>query len=380
MVKNIFIHRILFDRLKESVQPGRAVVVYGPRQVGKTTLLKKYTEAIREPLAFYNGEDLEVQRLFTTQSIAKYQSLLAGKELLVIDEAQKIENIGLNLKIIVDHLPNLKVIASGSSSFDLAKQVGEPLTGRKRTLTLFPLSQMELGAMEDPLETQSKLEERLIYGAYPKILVTDGFPQKQSILRELVSSYLYKDILELNGLRRSKKIVDLLTLLAFQIGKEVSLSELGRNLNMSKGTVARYLDLLEQTFVLINIRGFSRNLRKEVTKNSRYYFYDTGVRNALIGNFNDLDRRNDVGMLWENYIVVERLKKRAYQNIYGNNYFWRTYDQKEVDWVEERDGKLFGYEIKWKKEKTKTPRVWLETYDNARFEVINQENYLDFIT
>lgn len=380
MANNTFIHRILLKKLKEKSQPGKVIVVYGPRQVGKTTLLKKYLENISGPLAFYNGEDLETQKLFTAQSIAKYKSLLSGKELLVIDEAQKIENIGLNLKLIVDHLPNLKIIASGSSSFDLSKQVGEPLTGRKCTLTLFPLSQIELSSAEDPLETQSKLEERLIYGSYPMVLVINGFPQKQNILRELISSYLYKDILELNGLRRSKKIVDLLTLLAFQIGKEVSLNELGGNLSMNKDTVARYLDLLEQSFVLINIRGFSRNLRKEVTKNSRYYFYDTGVRNALIGNFNNLDRRNDVGMLWENYIVIERLKKQSYQDIHANNYFWRTYDQKEIDWVEEREGKLFGYEIKWKKEKTKTPRVWLETYNNASFEVINQENYLDFIT
>lgn len=380
MANTTFIDRILLDKLKEEVQPGRVVVIYGPRQVGKTTLLKKYLEDIDAPFAFYNGEEIETQKLFTVQSVAKYQSLLAGKELLVIDEAQKIENIGLNLKIIVDHLPNLKIIASGSSSFDLAKKVGEPLTGRKRTLTLFPISQIELRSTEDYIETKSKLEERLIYGTYPKVIVTEGFSQKQHVLRDLVSSYLYKDILELNGVRYGKRIVNLLTLLAFQIGKEVSLSELGNNLDMSKDTVARYLDLLEQTFVLINIRGFSRNLRKEVTKNSRYYFYDTGVRNALINNFNPLDSRDDVGMLWENYIVIERLKKQAYHKIFSNNYFWRTYDQKEVDWVEEREGRLLGYEIKWGEGKVKAPKDWLGTYDNASFEVVDQENYLDFIT
>lgn len=380
MVKNTFIKRFLLKKLKEDLEPGRVVVIYGPRQVGKTTLINKYLEGVKEPFDFYNGEDLETQKLFTVQSIAKYQSLLAGKKLLVIDEAQKIENIGLNLKLIVDHLPHLKVIASGSSSFDLAKQVGEPLTGRKRTLTLFPVSQMELGATEDYIETRSKIEERLVYGTYPKVLVTEGFPQKQRFLQEIVSSYLYKDILELNGIRHSKKITDLLTLLAFQIGKEVSLNELGGNLGMSRPTVARYLDLLEQTFVLVNIGGFSRNLRKEVTKNSRYYFYDLGVRNALINNFNTLDRRDDVGMLWENYLVMERIKKQSYAPIYANNYFWRTYDQKEIDWVEERDGKLFGFEIKWGKDKAKPPKVWLETYKNAEYKVINQENYLDFIT
>ena len=380
MEKDAFINRVLLDNLKKEVQPKRVVIVYGPRQVGKTTLLEKYLETVKELFGFYNGEDIETQKLFTSQSIGKYKSLLAGKELLVIDEAQKIENIGLNLKIIVDHLPQLKIIASGSSSFSLAKKVGEPLAGRKRTLTLFPLSQIELNTVEDYIETKSKLEERLIYGTYPKVVVTGGFLQKQAILKELVSSYLCKDILELNGVRYSRKIIDLLTLLAFQIGKEVSLSELGSNLDMSKGTVARYLDLLEQTFVLINVRGFSRNLRKEITKNSRYYFYDTGVRNALINNFNALYQRDDVGMLWENYIVIERLKKQSYRGIHSNSYFWRTYDQKEIDWVEEREGKLFGYEIKWGEGKVKIPKDWLETYKNASFEVINQENYLDFIT
>jgi len=379
MVKNAFINRILLSKIDRVLEPGRVVVIYGPRQAGKTTLINKYLEGVSEPLAFYNGEDIETQKLFATQSIAKYQSLLAGKKLLVIDEAQKIENIGLNLKLIVDHIPHLKVIASGSSSFDLAKQIGEPLTGRKRTLTLFPVSQMELSATEDYIETRSKIEERLIYGTYPEVLTTKGFAQKQEVLREIVSSYLYKDILELNGLRHSKKIADLLTLLAFQIGQEVSLNELSGGLEMSRPTVARYLNLLEQSFVLINIRGFSRNLRKEVSKNSRYYFYDTGVRNALVNNFNTLDRRDDVGQLWENFIVIERLKKQAYQEIYANNYFWRTYDQKEIDWVEEREGKLFGYEIKWKEKKIKAPRDWLETYDNASFEVINPEDYLDFI-
>ncbi len=380
MVKNAFINRFLLKKIKETLEPGRAVVVYGPRRVGKTTLLNKYLEGVSEPFDFYNGEDIETQKLFTVQSIAKYKSLLAGKNLLVIDEAQKIENIGLNLKLIVDHLPHLKVIASGSSSFDLAKQVGEPLTGRKRTLTLFPVSQMELSTVEDYIEIRSNLEERLIYGTYPEVLVTEGFPEKKQVLQETVSSYLYKDISELNGIQHSKKITDLLTLLAFQVGKEVSLNELGRALEMSRPTVARYLDLLEQTFVLVNIRGFSRNLRKEVTKNSRYYFYDTGIRNALINNFNTLDRRDDIGMLWENFIVLERLKKQAYKEIYANNYFWRTYDQKELDWVEERDGKLFGFEIKWGKDKAKPPKDWLETYQNAEYQVINQENYLDFIT
>ena len=343
--------------------------------------IEGYIENIKDPYLLYDGEDLQTQKQFTVQSIEKYKSLLAGQSLLIIDEAQKISNIGINLKLIVDHLPELKILVTGSSSFDLSKLVGEPLTGRKRTFTLYPVSQMELSIKEDLVKIRSRLEERLIYGSYPKVLATAGLKQKQIVIKEIVSSYLYKDILELEGIRYSRKISDLLTLLAFQLGREVSLTELGNNLDMSKDTVARYLDLLEKVFVLINIRGFSRNLRKEVTKTSRYYFYDNGVRNALINNFNPLINRNDIGMLWENYIVIERIKKQAYKKIYSNSYFWRTYTQQEIDLVEEREGELFGYEIKWsEKSKVKKPSEFLSTYKEAQFKVINKENYLDFIT
>lgn len=379
MAENVFIHRILLKHLEAGMRPGRVVVLHGPRQVGKTTLLQKYLEGVKVPFAFYNGEDIETQRVFTSQSIARYQSLLAGTKILVIDEAQRIENIGLNLKIIVDHLPHIKVAASGSSSFDLARRVGEPLTGRKLTLTLFPLAQMELGESENPIETASRLEERLIYGSYPRVVLTPGFPEKQQVLKELVSSYLFRDILELDGVRSSRKISDLLVLLAFQVGKEVSLSELGSHLGMNKHTVSRYLDLLEQGYVLVNIRGFSRNLRKEVTRNSRYYFYDTGLRNALVNNFNRLDLRDDVGMLWENYLVIERMKKQAYTSLFSNNHFWRTYNQEELDWVEDRGGKLWGYEMKWGKGKPKPPKSWLLAYPGAEYRLVNRDNYLEFI-
>lgn len=376
----MIIKRTLFNELVKKVQPGKVIVILGPRRVGKTTLLKEYLRDVKGKYSFYNGENIETQRIFTQQSIEKYRSLLAGIELLVIDEAQKIKNIGLNLKLIVDHIPNLKIVASGSSAFDLAQNVGEPLTGRKFTLNLYPVAQMELANYENHIQRMSNLEERLIYGSYPEVLTAKGYQKKQDLLLELVSSYLYKDLLELEGIKYRKKIIDLLRLLAFQIGSEVSLSELADNLDISKNTVARYLDLLEQVFVLINIRGFSRNLRKEIVKNSRYYFYDTGVRNGIINNFNALALRNDIGQLWENYIVIERIKKQAYKKIYSNNYFWRTYTQQEVDWVEEREGKLFGYEIKWKKSKVKKPSEFLSAYKEAQFKVVNKENYLDFIT
>lgn len=326
-----------------------------------------------------SGDDIFVKEYLSSDSIEKLKGFLGNKKLLVIDEAQEIENIGHNLKLIVDSVPDVEIIATGSSTFDLAKQVGEPLTGRKKVLQLFPISQLELDQIETRIETRAHIEERLIYGSYPEVVISSSNTDRTDYLREIISSYLYKDILRFDLVQKSKKLQDLLTLLAFQIGKEVSLSELATQLGMNRLTVERYLDLLEQVFVLINIRGFSRNLRSEVTKTSRYYFYDVGVRNALINNFNPLSLRNDVGELFENYLVLERIKKQHYTNLASNNYFWRTYDQKEIDWVEDREGMLHGYEFKWSSEKTKAPKLWFESYPQASFECINRENYLNFI-
>ena len=280
----------------------------------------------------------------------------------------------------IDHIKGIEIIATGSSAFDLAKNIGEPLTGRKITLKMYPLSQMEIMELEQPHETSANLESRLIYGSYPEIVITKDNKERKRYLKEVVSSYLYKDILELDGLKHSDKLVRLLQLIAFQIGKEVSFSELGTQLLISKNTAERYLDLLEKAFVVYRIGGFSRNLRKEITKNSRYYFYDIGIRNALINNFNTITSRDDVGMLWENYIVSERIKKQEYNQISSNNYFWRTYDQKEIDLVEERRGALYGYEIKWGKNRQKKPLEWTKTYKNAKYQVITKDSYLEFIT
>lgn len=374
----MYIPQMQLEHLKAKVSPGKVVVVYGARRVGKTTLLKKYLENQSDYL-FVSGEDFYVHQYLSSGSIAKLKDFIGPKTLLVIDEAQYIDNIGLNLKLIVDHIPGIKVIATGSSTFDLARQVSESLTGRKRVLKLFPVSQMELNQLESKAEVQANLEKRLIFGSYPEVITLESDEQRKEYLHEIVTSYLFKDILQLEGIHKSKKIIDLLVLLTFQIGKEVSIAELATQLGISKALVDRYLDLLEQVFVLINIRGFSRNLRKEVTKTSRYYFYDLGIRNALINNFNFLNLRNDVGALWENYLVIERLKKQQYQFLLSNNYFWRTYDQKELDWVEERDGKLYGYEFKWERKKLHAPKLWLESYPEASFECINRENYLPFI-
>lgn len=285
----------------------------------------------------------------------------------------------MGLKILIDQLPDLKIVVTGSSSFELAGQIGEPLTGRKITLTLFPLSQIEMGKLYNDYELRSRLEEYLIFGSYPEALTSETVNDKKNILEELVGSYLLKDILELEKVKSSKLLLDLLRLLAFQVGSEVSLSELGKQLGIDSKTVARYLDLFEKSFVIINIRGFSRNRRKEITSKSKYYFLDNGIRNAIIANFNPLEIRDDIGNLWENFLVVERLKKQAYSKIYANNYFWRTWDQKEVDWVEEREGKLFGYEFKWKRKFLKSSSAWTKNYPDATLEIIDNENYLAFV-
>lgn len=375
----MYIPQRQLENIKNIISPQKAVIIYGPRRCGKTTLLKKMLEDVKEEYLFVNGEDITVQDYLSSQSIEKLKSFVGEKKLLVIDEAQKIRNIGLNIKLILDHISGIKIVASGSSSFDLGQQVGEPLTGRKYTLRMFPLAQLELSIIQTRAQTDALLESRLIYGSYPEVVLFKDDSKRALYLREIVGSYLYKDILELEGVRHSDKLVRLLQLLAFQIGKEISYNELGGQLGMSKNTVERYLDLLEKAFVIFKLRGFSRNLRKEISKNPRYYFYDTGIRNALINNFNPLSMRDDVGMLWENYIIVEKIKKQEYLYAPANNYFWRTYDRKEIDLVEEYGGRLYGYEIKWTEAKRKTPQEWLKTYKKSEYYLITKDKYLEFI-
>lgn len=368
------------ENLKGALLPGKAVIIYGARRTGKTTLVKRFLQDVDEPYLLVSGEDITVQGYLASQSIEKLSAFVGANRLLVVDEAQKVPGIGSNLKLIVDHIPGIRIIATGSSSFDLARAVGEPLTGRKTTLRLYPLSQLELGQIEQRHQTDANLESRLIYGSYPEVVLTLDNRAREQYLKEIVASYLYKDVLELDGIRHSAKISRLLQLLAFQVGKEVSYTELGTSLGMSKNTIERYLDLLEKAFVIQKLSGFSRNLRSEITKNSRYYFLDNGVRNALINNFNALELRNDCGELWENYLVIERLKRQEYLLEQANNYFWRTYRQKEIDLVEEREGKLFGYEMKWGAAQAMPPKEWLAAYPNASWQLINRQNYLGLIT
>ncbi len=374
------IQRCIKNNIIKKLQTKRAVILYGPRRVGKTTLVKEIINEINGQYLFLNGEVRSNQEWLSSQEVDIFKRYIGNNKFLIIDEAQKIDQIGLNLKLIIDHFENIKILATGSSSFELANQIGEPLVGRKWQFTLYPISQLELQKYENLSETKNNLDLRIIYGSYPEIINAKTNQDREDILNELIDSYLYRDLLEFDEIKKSQKIIDILKNLAFQIGSEVSLQELSISTGLNLRTVEKYLDLLEKTFVIKRVYGFSRNLRKEIAKMSRFYFYDIGIRNAIIQNFNKLDLRNDLGQLWENYLFMERLKRNSYKNIHSNIYFWRTYDQKEIDLIEEREGKLFAYEIKWNKNKAKIPKEFLETYKNSEFKIINQENYLEFIT
>ncbi|MDD4476775.1 MAG: ATP-binding protein [Patescibacteria group bacterium] len=376
---------MLFDRtIKEKVENSlkekqKVVILYGPRQAGKTTLIKAIISNFKNEPPYYTGDDLYTQELFGKNELEILKRTVGEEKLLIIDEAQRIPNIGLSLKLLVDNLP-ITILVSGSSSFDIANRINEPLTGRTSTFQLFPLSYKELKKNFQMMSPESALEEMLRFGMYPKIHTLASEEEKQNYLYELLNNYLYKDILTFENVRKPKKAVDLLALLALQIGKEVSVSELAQNLSISQKSVENYLDVLEKMFVVVNLRGFSRNLRKEISKTSKYYFADIGLRNALIRNFNPLRLRSDYGELFENWLVVEKMKRANNEQTHANFYFWRTYDQKEIDLVEERDGKLFGYEFKWSAKKTKPPADWLKTYTEAGYEVIDRENYQKFLT
>jgi len=365
--------------IETNLEKNKVLVIYGARQVGKTTLVKDYLTKTKFKYLFFTGDDMEFSENFSKCELSFMKRVFTGTELLVIDEAQKIPNIGRALKLVVDNFENIRIIATGSSSFDLANITEEPLTGRKIVLNVYPIAQTELLSLYSPFEIESNLQDYLIYGSYPSVVTSATSVEKETTVREIANSYLLKDILAFDMVKSSKIIRDLLKLLAFQIGQEVSLTELGSNLDIDKKTVARYLDLLEKSFVIFRIDGFARNLRKEVSKMSKYYFFDNGVRNSLIANFNDLNTRNDIGMLWENFLMIGRMKRNSYSNLHPNYYFWRTYDQKEIDLIEETGGELFGYEFKWTVKSSKSKKEWLETYKNAHLEVVTKEDYFEFL-
>lgn len=377
-----YFNRAIVQEFNRKLLPNKVLILLGARRVGKTELITNYLQTI--PSNSYlklNGEDIKDANLLKERSVSNYQRLLLNIDLLVIDEAQIIPDIGLILKLIVDSIPGIKIIATGSSIFDLNNNLGEPLVGRKNTLYLFPLAHIEFAPYENYKQTTENLEQRLLFGGYPELEQYTDWEDKKEYLYEIINSYLLKDILIFDGIKHSDKIYDLLRLIAYEVGKEVSLLELATQLQMSKNTVANYLDLLSKVFVVFKVEGFSRNLRKEIVKSSRWYFYDNGIRNGIINNFNRLDSRADIGDLWENYLASERVKKQNYQKIKAKNYFWRTYDQQELDWLEEKGEELAGFEFKWSEtKKVKIPAAFAKAYPDATFEVINKRNYLDFIT
>lgn len=374
----IAISRAIQPIIESHLQPHKAVLLFGARRVGKTFLMKTIIGKQEGKTLMLNGEDADVQALLAQRSTANYKRLLDGIDLLAIDEAQHIPEIGAKLKLIVDEL-DVKVIASGSSSFDLLNQTGEPLVGRCYQYQLFPFSQAELSTAENALETRANLDDRLVYGSYPEAVMLKSNADRADYLRSVADAYLLKDILALDGLRNSAKMRDLLRLIAFQMGSEVSYDELGKQLGMSKNTVSKYLDLLSKAFVVYRLGAFSGNLRKEVTKAGKWYFWDNGIRNAVLNNFAQPNIRQDVGQLWENYLLSERIKHNLNLGLHRSPYFWRVYGGQELDYVEEVDGAISTFEIKWGNKHPKMPTAFAAAYPDATFEVINRDNYLDFI-
>ena len=363
--------------IEKAMVPQRVALIFGARRVGKTILLENILKQVKGNVLLLNGDDADTLRLLEERSIANYRRLLHGVDVLAIDEAQQIPDIGHKLKLIVDTIQNIRVIATGSSSFDLLNQSGEPLVGRARQFLLTPFSQKEISQEENVLETRRALPDRLIYGAYPDVVKMENNTDRQNYLEQMAEGYLLKDILKLDGIRNSAGLVSLLKLIAHQVGREVSYDELGKQIGLSRNTVIRYLDLLSKVYIIYSLSGYSGNMRKEVTKSSKWYFYDNGIRNALISNFSPLSVRTDAGQLWESFMIAELLKKKHfhYQNL--NHYFWRTYDQQEVDLIETKNEEIKAYEFKWSEKKSKIPTAFSKAYPNADFQQIHQINFLN---
>lgn len=373
------INRILETQITAKTNDKKALLIYGARQTGKTTLLKKLFEG-GESVLWLNGDNSDTHELLGSITASRYKTLFAPYKIIIIDEAQYIKEIGRIIKIFTDQLPEIRIIATGSSSFDLANKTSEPLTGRKREFQLFPLSFSEMCGHHGALEEYRMLENRLLFGYYPEVVNNPG--NEKQILKSLSDSYLYKDLLSWGNVKHSDMLIKLLQLLALQIGNEISYHELSSNLGIDKGTVERYIDLLEKTYVIFKLSSFSRNQRNELKKSKKIYFIDNGIRNALVANFSPLTLRNDTGALWENFLLSERRKKLAYDNTWANVWFWRTTTRVEIDYIEDCDGKLNAYEFKWnaKKQHRQTPPgSFSESYPNHTFSVITPKNIEEFL-
>lgn len=376
----MLIDRALQPIIEPQLRSNRVILLIGARRVGKTVLMNQLAHSFDGPVLTLNGDDLTTADLLNDRRVANYQRWLGDAQLLLIDEAQVVPEVGRALKLLIDSFPNLTIVATGSSAFDLTNRTGEPLVGRQQMYTLYPLSQIELSATETYLQTRDRLTDRLVFGSYPDVVRMDNTNDRIDYLKSMVSSYLLKDILLFEQVRNTHKMLQLLQLIAYQVGSEVSNDELSRQLQIDRSTVVRYLDLFTKVFVLFRLGGYSNNLRKEVTKSSKWYFFDNGIRNALINNFSLPAQRPDVGALWENYLIAERLKRNDYRRSQAVPYFWRTYDQQELDWLEEADGQLCGFEIKWGADRVRFPKAFQTAYPTASLTLVNQENYLNFIT
>lgn len=368
------INRLIEDQLVSKIGKGKAIILIGPRQVGKTTLLKKVL--LNKEYLFLDGDDPTIRQLLGNANTQELKSIIGKYKTVFVDEAQRIENIGVTLKIITDQFKDVQLFASGSSAFELGNKINEPLTGRKWEFQLFPVSWIELQDAIGYVKSEQQIELRILYGMYPDVINNMG--EETEVLKQLTNSYLYKDLLAFSGIRKPEILEKLLQALALQIGNEVSYNELSQLLQIDKNTVSNYIDLLEKAFVIFKLKSFSKNLRNEIKTNQKIYFCDTGIRNMILGNFNSLNLRQDIGALWENFLINERRKKLQYDNSLAKTYFWRTVQQQEIDYVEECAGKIVGYEIKWNENmKVKIPKTFTETY-NAETVIINRRNFRDF--
>lgn len=372
------INRLITSTVKQKFFRGKAIIVVGPRQVGKTTLLKMLANEYDRKVLVWNCDEPDVRRKLTEPTSTMLGNETAGYDIVFIDEAQRVQNIGITLKLLIDNYPEKQVVVTGSSAIELSNSINEPLTGRKYEYVLFPFSAEELIIENGIQEERRLLERRLIYGAYPEVVNNPG--EERETLTNLVSSYLYNDIFAFQDVRKPEIIEQLLQALALQVGSEVSFNELGRLLGLNSVTVQRYIDLLEKSYVIFHLRSFSRNVRSELKKSRKIYFCDNGVRNALIGDYKPLALRTDTGALWENYLISERMKHNAYNAFYGKSYFWRTQQQQGVDYIEDYDSVLHAYEFKWSGTKQqRLTETFVKNYPNYTFNVVNRDNYLDFI-
>ena len=373
------IERAYQSMINKKLKPNKVLVLLGARRVGKTQLVNEIIKNANEKVLALNGDDMETHNLLAMQSTANYKRVLGDCKFLVIDEAQEIPNIGKKLKLMVDTIPGLKVLITGSSAFEINNQIGEPLVGRMTTLHIYPLAQMEFAKKENYSDTKNNLEERLIFGSYPELLHINSKGDKINYLKEIVNNQLLRDILAFEGIKKRDKIIALLQIIAFRVGNEVSLESIGRELQISKNTVEKYLDLFSKVFIIYSVTGFSRNRDNEITKMKKWYFVDNGIRNAIINSFEPTNMRDDVGKLWEGYLNAERIKMLAYKEMFVSQYFWRTHTQQEIDRIEEANGKISGFEYKWGKADAKAPTEFSKSYPDANFQTVNQDNYLDFI-